>query len=289
MRLLGVAVLLCALPTVAMGSSVYFLEDGIGARAKALGYAYSTAAHEADSIAWNPAGLGSVDAPQLTVESANRLGDIQSINGAFCYPLSDQWGLGIGLISQSVSGIELRDVTGNLTSGSAKFESMAIFLGTGFSLSNDLRLGVTGKWLRKGFSGESISAFPIDIGVQYDRALVSTALVVQNLNSPRLGPDSISRRYVAGVSLHPFGNLVKLNSDYAMTDADRPELYMGAEFSPIYEFSLRIGYPRFSPGSFLFSKLNFGTRFVLSGILIDGAYSTLEDQADYRVSVGIVF
>lgn len=273
----------------AKASSIFFLDDGIGARGKGLGYAASTIAHEPDSVLWNPAGLSELDSPQLILESANRLGSVQTIDAAVSLPLSTRSGVGVGFVNQSVGDIELRDIDGNVSSSPTKLDSVAVVFGMGYQFSDEWRLGLSGKWIQKTFGGQSIGAFPIDIGGQTEMDWLTVSGMIQNFNEPHFGPDRITRRYICGLSVHPFGSLLMMNGDYLMSSDAHPELNLGIEVAPIYEFAFRMGYPQFSLNSFSLSRLSFGTRFVVANLILDAAYKALEGEPDYRLSVGVLF
>ncbi len=72
-----------------------FLKLGMGARAPALGEAYSAAVDDATALYWNPAGLVRVRGGSLSLMHATYLGESSYDSGAFAWRRGP-WGLGLG-------------------------------------------------------------------------------------------------------------------------------------------------------------------------------------------------
>jgi hypothetical protein len=114
--------LLLLLPTVARADKYAgaFMDDGGGARALALGGAFTAVADDPSTTYWNPAGLSGVQDKALLVMHSERFGDLVDRDFAsYIQPVDwsifggDQSGLGISLIRLGIDDIpfteDLRD------------------------------------------------------------------------------------------------------------------------------------------------------------------------------------
>ena len=83
-----------------------FLDIGVGARAQALGAAFSAVANDGTAIYWNPAGLGQIAYPHIALMHAERFaGEINYDFAGAVFPYRSQTTFGLGVIRMGIDGI----------------------------------------------------------------------------------------------------------------------------------------------------------------------------------------
>src|ERR1700691_1797729 len=121
MRGLYLAVLLAALPRPARAdftsgyngtTTAEFLSLGVGARAVAMGQAYSAAADDATALYWNPAALTNVKGGQVTLMHAAYIASSYYDYAAAAKNLGSYGAVGAGLQYFSLGGINGTDASG---------------------------------------------------------------------------------------------------------------------------------------------------------------------------------
>lgn len=164
-------------------SGADFLKIDAGARGSALGQSYTALASDANALAWNPAGLGFLNQPELSYLRIQYLADTAYNYGAFALPLragSGKLGLGLGVIQL---GSPAFDSTLGVAPA-ASFSDMALFLGAAYG-TGKVSFGATGKYLIRdvgGFEGKGLS---FDAGIMVRPAKAwSLGLVGCHLGPP---------------------------------------------------------------------------------------------------------
>ena len=76
-------------------SAAAFLEIGVGARATALGNAYTAVSDDPATIFWNPAGLSWVEGRQISFNHADWLADTDFENVSFVIPINTNNAIGM--------------------------------------------------------------------------------------------------------------------------------------------------------------------------------------------------
>ena len=191
-RSLILTAVLAGLPAAAFAA---FEDIGAGARPIAMGSAFSAIADDANTIYYNPAGLGRLKHPQLTAGYGRLymgLSDGSNLGSGFIgvtTPLHDgAWGtLGFGSLSLSLQGA---------------YEENAYMLSYGRELLPSLYAGASVKMLRRSFGsdaytqvdpvfqqhGRNTSATSVDLGLLYR---VSPYIVLsatdRDANEPNVG------------------------------------------------------------------------------------------------------
>lgn len=175
------AAVFSALPAAAVSDrtgmeGAQFLRLGPGARAAALGEAFSAVTSGPEALYWNPAGLASLQAPGAAVSHAEYLGSFRHETVYVASPsvrLNGVLGLGLSYLTQDP--IEAFDKNGAATGES--FRPGSMFLSAGYARklrSGPLALDAGGSltWLRESLWNYSASAFALGLGLQavHDRA-----------------------------------------------------------------------------------------------------------------------
>ncbi len=176
-----------------------FLKVGVGARAVALGSAYTTVAGDVNQMFYNPAGSALSGGDSQVMLSHNQwIADLSHNALGFARDMGDIGTLGISLIRFGTSGIESdRDVVpqfvveeGTFTAtdtGSGNYDYGDMALGVTWSrhITDRLDMGLTGKIVRQTIDGLSASAYAADFGAIYRTGFYNTRIGarINNLGS----------------------------------------------------------------------------------------------------------
>jgi len=88
------------------------LSFGVGGRAQGLGGAYTALARDVSAIYWNPAGLASIEFPQVMLMHSQLYKGLANYNfGGFALPMGPNRTLGFGIIRVSVDDILVTELT----------------------------------------------------------------------------------------------------------------------------------------------------------------------------------
>jgi hypothetical protein len=144
-------------------SGAQFLKIGAGARAAGMGEAFTAVADDVTAIAWNPAGLGRLTAPEFTAMHSQWFQDSSYEFLAAAYPAA--WGtLGVSVQGLTVEGIPKRAGDTDAPDGEFDSKDAAYALSFGKSLGERWAAGANVKYVRQEIDGRSASAMALDLG-----------------------------------------------------------------------------------------------------------------------------
>lgn len=134
-----------------------FLKIGVGARAAALGEAYTAVADDAYATFWNPAGLARLPRPELAATHTQWVqgGRHNALVGA--YPTSAGT-FGVSAVSLSFEGIEKRTEDTNTPDGTFDSLDAAYGLAYGHTVGDRLSLGFGVSYVRQTLDSVSAGA-----------------------------------------------------------------------------------------------------------------------------------
>ncbi|MFQ5651479.1 MAG: PorV/PorQ family protein [bacterium] len=161
-----------------------FLKLGVGARASALGEAYTSMSGDATATYWNPAGLAALSTSQLTFTHTEWLQDISNDFLAVAFP-GFGGTVGVSLYANRVDGIERRVIPTAEPIGTIDANDIAASLSYGRYWGDQFSAGVTVKYLYEKIYIESAAGYAFDFGVglQPFEGPLHLGVVVQNLGS----------------------------------------------------------------------------------------------------------
>ena len=150
-------------------SAAAFLEIGVGARATALGNAYTAVSDDPSTVFWNPAGLSWVGGLQISFNHADWLADTDFENVSFVIPINTNNAIGMYFTylnyvnNQKVRTISQPEGTGEY------YGASDLSLGAAYSsrLGNRFSFGFTGKYIRQEIWHEIAQGYALDIGIFY--------------------------------------------------------------------------------------------------------------------------
>ncbi|MBI4396536.1 MAG: PorV/PorQ family protein, partial [Elusimicrobia bacterium] len=214
------------------------------------GEAYTALADDANSVAWNPAGLGRLSAPQFTAMHAQWFQEADYEFLAAAYPFG--WGtLGVGFVSLSVEGIEKR-LTDNDTADST-FDSLdaAYTLSYGTSLSENWTAGLSATFINQELDGRTASGVSGDAGCQWQtpHRPLTLALAVRRAGSGLKfvdESDPLPMTVAAGAAYKVLEDRVRIGLDLRRPNDNDLQYSLGTEFEQPFPWELagilRAGY-----------------------------------------------
>ena len=278
---MGFLVAIFVTPALAGGpgtTAANFLKIGVGARATAMGGAFTALADNGTSLYWNPAGLAQMDGGELSATYNLWFEDIRQGYLGIGFPsLGGTLGLAANYVDMGT--LEGRDEAGNLTS-SFTASDLELMVGYAKKISPEFSFGFGAGIIQDTIAEDNESAFLANAGLltEMSKSLV-LGFVVQNLGS-QLGSDPLPLTLRIGLALrqNPFGialDLVKPTDDDAYYCAGT-EWWIGGLMA------LRVGY---RSNQDIGSGLTAGLGFKVATVNLDYAYVDYEDLGNtHRVS-----
>lgn len=143
-----------------------FLGIGPGARAAALGEAYTAVVDEASAVYWNPAALSRIEKRSVHLMHANYLNAADFHYLAFGHNLGEYGAWGVGAQSFGAKGIDQTDAAG-VSGGTYSTDDFAVSLGYAMSASSGAwagaALGLVGKAVSSRVA-TTAHAYAFDVG-----------------------------------------------------------------------------------------------------------------------------
>ncbi|GAG65206.1 unnamed protein product, partial [marine sediment metagenome] len=238
----GILVLALVGPIYAAGpgtTGANFLKIGVGARAAALGDAFTVIVDDSTSLYWNPAGLAKMEKGQLSATYNVWFAGINQGYLGIGFPLG-----GTGVAAGGVNYVDMgdfdgRDEAGNPT-GTFTASALNYQLGYANRLGEKLSWGVSVGGIQDTIADDSKSTYAANLGLIYKSSeSLSLGLAVQNVGG-ELGGDPLP--FVAKIGMAYSWKSLLLALDIASpTDND---LYYGAgiEWWIMDGIALRAGY-----------------------------------------------
>ncbi len=165
-----------------------FLEIGIGARAEAMGGAYTAQAGSAEMIYWNPAGLAYVDGLAVSLSHTEWLAEtnFEFFSVAAPLPFANAVAAAsftsLAVPQQPVRTVAEPEGTGENYSA----QDFAVNVSVAARLISSFSVGLSGKYISQRIWTESASQFALDVGVYYQTPLRGLVLGSSISN---FGPD----------------------------------------------------------------------------------------------------
>ncbi len=281
------------------GSGLSFLKLGVAARGVAMGDAAVAHAKGSEATFYNPAGLfpgGNDGSGEITVMHKEWIQDTRTDFLGAIAELDDEQAIGISINSTTVSDIEVRSRPGP---AEGLFTARNYSLGFSYArvLSENIRAGITGKFLYEKILVDEASGLAVDIGVQYATPIehLSVGAAVDNLgsmnnlrNESTTLPSLLRLGGAYGFPLDEIRSDLILASDYVLLFNESSSFAsLGAELTFDRTIAARLGYTLGSEGRKLSTGL--GVRYGLFSL--DYAYAPLSEDLGntHTVSVGVRF
>ncbi len=260
-----------------------FLQIGHGARAAGMGGAYTAISEGATAAYWNPAGLTDLEGSEVSLGHFSWFQDINVEQASFAFPLVD----GSSVMAASITyvgygTIEGYDVDGSFT-GELSAYDWAGALSLGYSFTDELSGGVTGKFINQKLDEFSASAFAADFGLKYRFEKFSLAAAVVNLGSGLefdMQREDLPSAFRLGVSGTPFHEGLVTSFEIEKRFHGDFLIRQGIEFGFSDRYFLRSGYDYLpsQDGRDLSTSISVGAGLNLDFAKFDYAF-TLDDKS----------
>jgi len=227
-----------------------FLKLGVGAKAVAMGGAFTALAEDPSTIYYNPAGTRFLQRRQLLAGYHNYVLDIQSGFLAHTRPVADRFGAGVFVDYLNFGDFTRTDING-VPDG--EFSGGDFLLGVNGSMlvMPGLSIGINVKYMHESADGYGADAFAADIGGMFRMpdSLTSFGLSIYNLGGVVSGftdhKDKLPMGVRAGVA-HSLRELpLVVAFDGVLPNDNDPYVNVGAEFYKFEPLYIRAGYSLF--------------------------------------------
>jgi hypothetical protein len=232
-----------------------FLSYGAGARSLSMGKTFVGIADDASTIYWNPAGLATLQKPEITALYASLYEQTGYSFAAGVVPLkpatSDQrlGTVGFALVNLSSRGFQLRDEY-NYELGEGGVSETAAILSYGIKIPFavggwPLAVGANIKIVNQNIDSKSDSSYGVDLGALTNYKKLTIGLSVQNLIAPKLTLMEDTDKYplaaTVGFSYRFFNNNLLTAIDLNKTENRQMKVHLGAEYTLMKMLALRAG------------------------------------------------
>jgi hypothetical protein len=165
-----------------------FLKIPVGARAAALGGAFTSIADDASAVFWNPAGTANVSGSSAHF-SYMRWFDMFDISAvSFVQNFDDIGVFGVGLMVFSTDKMEITtEIEPNGTGRYFDAQDLALNLSYSRYLTDNFRFGISLKYINQRIWNETANGLAFDIGTQYVVAEFQNLILAMSMTN--FGPD----------------------------------------------------------------------------------------------------
>lgn len=309
---LTVALAVALAPLAAFGAGKgeaggQFLRVGVGARAPAMGGAFSPVADDATAIYWNPAGLAQLEKREVSLSYNMYFEDTAAQFVGYAHPTEDRGTMGGAIRMLSVGDIERRTAAAgdadNPDLGTFNTQDMALSFGWANHrglLSGRLNYGVAIKYISSDLETESARTAALDMGLIHNvnggEEGLALSLAVLNLGGElkfKDEGDPLPLNIKPGLAwkkdLDRFGKLTTaLDADMLVNDGIM-YIQPGFEWWAHESFALRAGY-QIGRDEDAGSGFGAGIGLNIVNLGIDYAFVPYGELGDtHRVSLGLKF
>ncbi|MFQ6066916.1 MAG: PorV/PorQ family protein [bacterium] len=257
-----------------------FLKIGVGARATAMGEAFTALADDGTSLYWNPAGLSQIKGGELSATYNLWFDDIRQGYLSIGFPsLGGTLGLAANYVDMGT--LEGRDRLGNPT-GNFTASDLEMMVGYARKIFPTFNIGFGVGIIQDTIAEDKESAFLANLGLltKVSKPL-SLGFVVQNIGT-ELASDPLPLTLRVGLALRPGPFTVAL--DLVKSTDDDTYYCVGAEWWIAGLMALRLGYKSNQDTG---SGLTAGLGFKVATVDLDYAYVDYGDLGNtHRISMG---
>ncbi len=265
--------------------SFQFLKLGLGARAVALGGAFTGRADDASAMYWNPAGLQELHKPELLMSHLKFIEDISYSGIAYAQPLPRRFGtlgtyvtaLTMGQIDKTiaVAGAPFFQKVGSFT---ASDYLIALCYGNRLGLwGMPLRYGISVKYFKEKIDEATATAIAVDIGLKWKSSdfPIDIAFTAANIGSASpfdVVREKLPEQFTFGVNFRPFLGRLNLGTDLVFPTDNQPYFNLGAEFWAVHFLAFRAGYTARAENTSDEKGYSLGMGFRIYKLVIDYAF-----------------
>jgi hypothetical protein len=275
----------------AANTGLSFLKFGVGARALAMGDAYSSICDDGTAVIYNPARLNSGSSNNVTLMYNSAMQDLTN-NFIGAKLKFNKFGVGVGLFKTNISGIEIRTIPGAPID---KFDAQNLSLNVSmcYEIYKDLSVGITSKLLYEKIYIDESSGVGFDVGTNYVKDNMSFSFVLSNLGSVNELKD-VSTKLPTAVRLGGAYTFRKNNLNFILAlegfkvlDGGSMHVNSGGEISYKDLLYLRLGYQT----AYENKGFTTGVGFKYKSVILDYAFIPYSDSfgTSNTISLGFNF
>lgn len=280
--------------TVACGQSntVYsFLRYDVGARAAAMAGSFVSVTNDPATLFYNPAGIPTQDVPRGSVGFFKHLLDINAGYAVYSQEIPEIGYFAAGIQYTNYGSFDETDDLGN-TLGTFSASDLAITVGYGGTLEENLYYGGAVKFIHSSIAGYGSSGAAADAGILYviPQSHLALGASIRNLGAQLSTFAGVNERlpidFTLGASVVPRGlplllnlNFHKLNEDPGGFIDRFRTFTVGGEFTLSRVLQLRFGYNNEQR-----KDLKTGTTAGLAGFSAGLGITVADYRVDYALS-----
>ena len=275
-------------------TSCNFLKMGVGARAAAMGEAYTAVGDDADSLHWNPAGISLLEGASLKAMHNQWFEDVKLDYIGYARSLGDKGALGLSAKYLWMGAME-KTTAANPAGTGEDFNAYdaAAAITYANKIGGKLGLGASLKLIRQVIDDEDGNAYAGDIGAIYQATdKMTLGASVNNIGSEmKLVEEGfpLPAEGRVGAAYKAFKNLL-LSAD-VKSDAENVSAHIGSEIKVIEALALRAGFKTDTISDIdTMSGLSAGIGINIANLMLDYAWVPYGDLGDtHRISLGLKF
>ncbi len=282
---------LCVPATAGSNTAFDFLRNDVSARPAALAGSFVSVGNDPATVFYNPAALGTLEAPTGSVGFFKQLMDINTGYLSYGQSFEDIGTFGAGVVYNNYGSFAETDEFGTVL-GSFNASDLALSIGYANVLDSNLYYGAAVKFIYSSIAGYSSTALAGDVGLFYavPGSKATLGVSIRNIGaqlSTYLGTrEDLPLDVTIGASVVPKGlplllslNFHKLN-DNTDTFVERFRAFsIGGEFTLSKTLLLRIGYDNDRR-----RDLKIGTSMGLAGFSAGLGVAVRQYRFDYAAS-----
>ncbi len=223
-----------------------FLKIGVGAEAIGMGESQVAATDDLYASYWNPAGLASLQKPQLALMHNEWFAGINHEFVGIALPVGNIGTVGLSSSFLSFGDLQGRDSEGNETTIFRPYD-LAVILSYARNFSSSIAFGANAKFLREQIADETGTGIAFDFGVLYTFSQMPLAL---GFNAQHLGPRvtfiqeafGLPVTFRIGAAYRLFDDGLVLTSDIIRPSDNDIAIAVGAGYTIANILHLRTGY-----------------------------------------------
>ena len=298
-KILAAVILAMVIGPASAGTAGFaFLQVPTGARAVAMGGAFTAVSGDPMGLYWNPATLAGIQEQMFTSTYTGYLMDMQAGFAGWINPTGNDL-VGIS-VNYFYGGSFTRTTMMNPTGDGEEFSTSSVALGGTYvhKFGPALSVGTTAKFVYSSIDTYNGNAFLVDVGAWYKPAVISFGLAVRNAGIQTKAfyqeNDPLPTSIAAGASAEFLDDKLLVALDVSYPFHGDSDTAIGVEYSPMEMLSIRAGGNLHdkdatdNAGGSVIDALAFGAGTNWNRFCLDYAYKPFADLGTiHRVSLGI--